>query len=139
MASKDLHHGIEHLFLTDSTIPGGGPGSVQTSFAEMTGFEGLEFLFTARNGSGTPFIVVITPQESDDNVSYANVDPKFILGNVPLTLDFTKQLERFGYIGEKKFVRALLTPQSGIVTDTLKVTGIGIKGFPTSSPTPNPS
>jgi len=132
MASQDLHHSIDHVILINNNFD--SSDVEQTFSVDMTGFEAVEFLFNSFDG-GNSITVTFTPQESDDNIIWTAVDPKFILGNTNLFVDDNSTLERFGYIGEKKFVRALLTASSA-GPEKIDVAGMAIRGFPHTMPTP---
>lgn len=129
---KDLHSlidlavGVTVTTVSDNT-------ATATAAIERTGFEAVEFAVVIGTLADTDATFAVTLTDSDDGVTYTAVDSDFVLGSANFTFADDDSVERVGYIGGAKYVKATVTPTGNSGNATFAV--IAIKSRSRSNPT----
>lgn len=131
---KDLHTGIDvRQIINPQAIGTTGSGGGKTSgVIDRQGFEQVEFVINAGASASVADTINFVPTESDaTNTGFASVAAADIIGNkTAITLTAAK-LKRFGYKGNKRYLKL---QAYGLGTATAIISAIAILGKPALSP-----
>lgn len=119
MASKD---GKNSCKIVNSVAPQSASGDVNGSEVDTQGFEGVTL---SAFGDGT-VVGTVKIQETDTSGSgYADAPASAVIGTQDVAVDTTDVVRTLGYIGDKRYVRAVFTHTT---------TGVVSVGFALSCP-----
>lgn len=139
---RDLHNNIDikraispQAARTDNT-------AIVSSILNRAGFNAAELLINigANTDANATFAVLIEHGDDPGLSDAAAVPDSMLLGTEALAgfqFDDDNELRKIGYVGDKWYVRATITP-SGNDSGNIFVTAIWLLGQPRSAPTANP-
>lgn len=133
MAQFDLYHNIAPV---QTIAPQTVNGTVDGAGVDLSGFLAVLFEINAGTISGTDPTVTIKLQESDDNVTFTDIADSDLLGGsgtITINENNDDQVYRRGYMGMKRYVRAVVSAVGGTGTG-LPLSVTVIKGRPRHAP-----
>ncbi len=127
---RDLNSNISPAV---SIAPDGNrTATVEGAGVDLNGFESASILFnfgTVTDGTWTPSV-----EESDDNVTFTAAAAGAVLGTLTaVTSANDEAVQKAGYIGGKRYVRAVVTETAASTTGA-KFSALIVRGHPASAP-----
>jgi hypothetical protein len=110
-----------------------------SSVCTTTGFDSIMLAFLTGTLTDADATFAVLVEDSDDNSTYATVAAAYLNGTAALAgfqFDDDGECRKIGYTGNKKYVRATITPANN--TGNLFVAGVWVCGNPSRQPTANP-
>jgi hypothetical protein len=128
---RDLKSNIKPV---QSLVPISRTAAANGAGVDLTGFNAACVVFStgAIGGTASPTFT-FEVQESADNTTFTAVAAADLRGSAPVVIA-ASQVSTVGYIGYKRYIRAVLKAVSG-TTPTLDCSAIVILGNPASVPT----
>ena len=105
---------------------------------DLVGFDALEYIINIGALADADATFTVLVEDSDDNVTYATVANKFLLGTeaeASFTFADDNKSRSIGYIGSKRYNRMTITPANNTGSAIFGV--IAVKGRPVNAPTTN--
>lgn len=134
MTTRDIKNKIDvsdSLAPASRTVAGNGTG------VDLRGYGTAMVVFHAGAAGGTTPSFLFGVEDSDDNSTFAAVDAAFLQGTPP-TITATPTagylLDRVGYIGSKRYIRAIVKTVTG-TSPTLLCAAQVVRGSPAQAPT----
>jgi len=136
MAMADLHNNVKcttafapKAAVTDNTAQ-------VSNIVDTAGFGSLELVGILGSNADADMTYTVLIEHGDDAslTDAAAVDDAFLLGVEAMSLDYTSDNKTFkiGYCGDKRYVRATVTPANN--TGNVFLAGAWIQGHPRKSP-----
>jgi len=110
-----------------------------SSVCTTTGFGSIMLAMITATNADTDVTYTVLIEDSDDNSSYSAVDDAYLNGTEALAgfqFDDDGECRKIGYTGNKKYVRATVTPANN--TGNFFLGGVWVLGRPSRQPTANP-
>ena len=130
--NKDLHNNVNgQVFYRPAVVGADGTTTSQVIDLEAAGANSCDIM--AFLGARTDGTFTLTVQDSDDNVTYAAVADEFLIGDPDENvLNTAYQMVRYGYIGQKQYLR--LSVVASAVTSGALVGALFVGGNLTDAP-----
>ena len=139
---RDLHNNIYPKRAISPVAAGTDNTAMVSQIVDMQGFEALELLINIGANTDADATFAVTMEHGDAaNLSDAVAVPTAqLLGTLALAgfqFDDDNEQRKIGYIGNKRYVRATITP-TGNNSGNIFVAAQWLLGFPRDAPTANP-
>jgi hypothetical protein len=127
---RDLKSNIKPV---QSLVPINRTAAANGAGVDLSGFNAACVVFTSGAIGGTAPTFTFEVQESADNATFTAVADADLRGVEPVVIA-ANQVSTVGYIGYKRYIRAVLKTVAG-TTPTLDCSATVILGHPASAPT----
>jgi hypothetical protein len=133
---------MNHLHLLPAFAPAAAVAdntAQVSSVADLKGFGSCVLAFVTGTDADADATMTLLIEDSADNVTFAAVDDAYLNGTEVLgsyTFADDGETRKIGYVGNKRYVRATITPANN--TGNLFLGGMWVLGNPSRQPTANP-
>jgi hypothetical protein len=133
---------MNHLHLLPAFAPAAAVAdntAQVSSVADIKGFASCVLAFVTGTDADADATMTLLIEDSADNVTYVAVDDAYLNGTEALgsyTFADDGETRKIGYVGNKRYVRATITPANN--TGNLFLGGMWVLGNPSRQPTANP-
>ena len=140
MASKDLHNNID-IKRAISPVSVSDNTAQVSQILDTRGYESIELVIATGSiaDSDATFVVLIEDGDSATLTDAAAVSDTFLLGTEALAgfqFDDDNECRKIGYVGGKRYVRAMITPANNASAALLSA--VWVLGHARTAPTANP-
>jgi hypothetical protein len=138
---RDLHNNIHAVRAISPAAAVTDNTAIVSQIADRKGFDSLELVLITGNDTDTDatFTVLIEESDASDMTGAVAVDDIDLLGTEALasyTFADDNEPRKIGYVGNKRYVRATITPANN--TGNAFLAGLWLQGHPAVRPTANP-
>jgi len=139
---RDLHNSVYPKRALSPVAAGTDNTAYVSQILDMQGFEAAELLVLigANTDADVTFTVLIEDGDAANLSDAVAVPDAQLLGTEALAsfqFDDDNECRKIGYIGNKRYVRATITPANN-AAGNIFIAAVWLLGFPRSMPTANP-
>lgn len=139
---RDLHNSVYPKRALSPVAAGTDNTAYVSQILDMQGFEAAELLVLigANTDADATFTVLIEDGDAANLSDAVAVPDAQLLGTEALAsfqFDDDNECRKIGYIGNKRYVRATITPANN-AAGNIFIAAVWLLGFPRSMPTANP-
>lgn len=133
MKVRDLHHSVKASPAINPAAAITGNGDTNSAWIDTQGFGSTEFVFQSGVITDGTFATKLQDADAANQSDVADVAAAGLLGSAPaFAVDDDNKAKRVGYIGTKRYVRAVVTQAGATSGGFLAATCV--QGHPWSMP-----